>query len=40
MRSSEYKGFFNCASTILRQRGIVGAYQGIVPTLIRNSVGA
>jgi solute carrier family 25 carnitine/acylcarnitine transporter 20/29 len=39
MRSQEYKSFFHCATSIIKQRGILGAYQGIGPTLIRNSIG-
>eukprot|EP01127_Copromyxa_protea_P006822 TRINITY_DN16793_c0_g1_i1.p1 TRINITY_DN16793_c0_g1~~TRINITY_DN16793_c0_g1_i1.p1 ORF type:complete len:288 (-),score=72.56 TRINITY_DN16793_c0_g1_i1:25-798(-) len=36
-RPAEYKGFVNCATSILSQRGIAGAYQGIIPTLWRNA---
>ena len=38
VRGDQYKGFFNCASTIVKERGLKGAYQGIVPTLMRNGV--
>ncbi len=38
MRGGEYKNLAHCASSIVKQRGILGAYQGLAPTLIRNSV--
>lgn len=38
MRGGEYRGFFHCASSIVKERGIRGAYQGLGPTLARNGV--
>lgn len=39
VRGDQYKGFVNCVSTIVRERGVLAAYQGIGPTLIRNCIG-
>lgn len=33
---SPYKNVFDAGRQIINQRGIVGAYQGIIPTLLRN----
>ena len=37
IRGDQYRGFFNCAGSILKEFGIRGAFQGIVPTMLRNS---
>jgi len=36
MRPLQYKGFFHCSSSIVKERGPIGAYQGIIPTIVRN----
>eukprot|EP01095_Lingulamoeba_sp_RSL-Kostka_P005635 TRINITY_DN1704_c0_g2_i2.p1 TRINITY_DN1704_c0_g2~~TRINITY_DN1704_c0_g2_i2.p1 ORF type:complete len:301 (-),score=72.71 TRINITY_DN1704_c0_g2_i2:80-982(-) len=35
-----YTTVFQCAKTILRERGIKGCYQGLTPTIIRNAFGS
>lgn len=39
VRGDQYSGFLNCTSSIIRERGVLAAYQGIGPTLIRNGIG-
>jgi solute carrier family 25 (mitochondrial carnitine/acylcarnitine transporter), member 20/29 len=35
---AKYSSVFNCAKTIYSTRGIRGCYQGLLPTLCRNSI--
>jgi len=37
MRPDQYKGFLHCSTSIIKERGPLGAYQGIIPTLWRNA---